>query len=269
MNASDKVFTGSMAEIYDTHLVPLIFEPYAADLATRAAALLPDATLEIAAGSGVLTRALGDALPPEASQVATDLSSPMLEHAASMQGDPDRVEWRTADALDLPFAGDSFDVVACQFGVMFFPDRIKAYAEALRVLRPGGVFLYNMWDRIEENDFAFIVTAALAECFPSDPPQFLARTPHGHHDAAQFAAELRQAGFEDISIDTVDHVSVAAGPEIPAVAYCQGTPLRTEIENRAGPDLEQATAHATAAIADRVGPGRVEGRVRGYLITAG
>jgi ubiquinone/menaquinone biosynthesis C-methylase UbiE len=268
VSAADKVFTGSMAEIYDTHLVPLIFESYAADLAARAAAMAPDAMLEIAAGSGVLTRAIGDVIRPGARQVATDLNSPMLEQAASVQADPGRVEWRTADAMDLPFAAESFDMVACQFGVMFFPDRVKAYAEARRVLRPDGSFVYNMWDRIEENDFAHVVTSALADCYPSDPPRFLARTPHGHHDPAQFEAELREAGFSDVAVEAVDDVSVASGPEIPAVAYCQGTPLRSEIEDREGPDLQQATAYATAAITDSFGTGPVEGRIRGFVITA-
>jgi ubiquinone/menaquinone biosynthesis C-methylase UbiE len=268
VSAADKVFTGSMAEIYDTHLVPLIFECYAADLASRAAAMAPDAALEIAAGSGVLTRALGDTLRPDTRQVATDLNAPMLDQAASVQADPGRVEWRTADAMDLPFAAESFDMVACQFGVMFFPDRVKAYAEARRVLQPGGSFIYNMWDRIEENDFAHVVTCALADCFPTDPPRFLARTPHGHHDPSQFEAELREAGFNDVTVEAVDDVSVASGPEIPAIAYCRGTPLRSEIEDREGPDLEQATAYAAAAIADRFGTGRVEGRVRGFVITA-
>ena len=268
MSAADKVFTGSMAEVYDTHLVPLIFESYAVDLATRAAGLTPDATLEIAAGSGVLTRALGDVLRPEARQVATDLNSPMLQRAAAMQAEPDRVDWRTADAMDLPFADDSFDVVACQFGVMFFPDRVKAYAEARRVLRPGGSFVYNMWDRIEENDFACVVTEALANSYPTDPPRFLARTPHGHHDPARFEDELLEAGFTDVAIEAVDGVSIASGPEIPAVAYCQGTPLRSEIEDRTDPDLEQATDYAAAAIADRFGTGQVEGRIRGFVIAA-
>jgi ubiquinone/menaquinone biosynthesis C-methylase UbiE len=268
VSESDKVFTGSMAEIYDKYLVPLIFEPYATDLAHRASSFTPGAALEIAAGSGVLTRAVAPVLGPGTRLVVTDLNPPMLEQATSMQPHPGAIEWRSADALDLPFDDESFDVVLCQFGVMFFPDRINAYAEARRVLRPGGAFIFNMWDRIEENEFAHVVTQALAEIFPADPPQFLARTPHGHYSTDVFRAELTAAGFGRVTIESLDEISAAHSPAIPAMAYCQGTPLRSEIEACSGPSLAEATEYATNAIAERFGDGAVEGRIRGFVITA-
>ena len=190
MAESDKVFAGSIPKFYDTLMVPLIFEAYAADLAELVAASSPGSVLETAAGSGVVTRALAPRLGADARYVVTDLNQPMLDYAATRQGPDSRIEWRQADALDLPFEDASFDVVCCQFGAMFFPDRVAGYAEARRVLRPGGRFVFSVWDRIEENAFADDVTNAVAAVFPHDPPRFLARTPHGYHDIALIRDEL-------------------------------------------------------------------------------
>jgi ubiquinone/menaquinone biosynthesis C-methylase UbiE len=179
MSETDKVFAGSIPENYDRHMVPLIFESFANDIAARIAAMSPAAVLETAAGSGVVTRALMPRLSANARYVATDLNQPMLDYAAARQSGEARTSWRKADAQALPFEDAAFDVVCCQFGAMFFPDRQLAYREAKRVLRSGGRFVFNTWDRIEENVFADDVTGALAEVFPGDPPRFLARTPHG------------------------------------------------------------------------------------------
>jgi ubiquinone/menaquinone biosynthesis C-methylase UbiE len=178
MVATDKLFAGSIPEIYNRLLVPLIFESYALDLAKRVIETSPAHVLETAAGTGVLTRAIAARLPTGARIVATDLNQPMLDHAKSQQSDDDRIEWRQADAQALPFQDQSFDAVACQFGTMFFPDKVKGYKEARRVLKPGGHFFFNVWDKISENDFADIVTKELAAVFPDDPPRFLARTPY-------------------------------------------------------------------------------------------
>ena len=195
MSQSDKVFIGSIPKIYDDYLVPLIFQGFAQDLAQRAANLSPTAVLETAAGSGVVTRALAPELSERCRYVVTDLNQPMLDQAAERQGADARITWQQADALALPFDDTAFDVVCCQFGVMFFPDRVRGYREVRRVLKPGGHWLFNVWDRIEENTFANDVTNALAEFFPSDPPRFLARTPHGYHDVSLIREELERAGF--------------------------------------------------------------------------
>ncbi|HEY6024840.1 MAG TPA: methyltransferase domain-containing protein [Pseudolabrys sp.] len=268
MVATDKVFAGSVPELYDQLMVPLIFEPYAADLARRIAEASPQDVLETAAGTGVVTRAAASRLPAGTRITVTDLNQPMLNRAmARLPGDK-RITWKQADALALPFDDQSFDVVACQFGAMFFPDKVQGYREARRVLKPGGRFLFNVWDKISENDFADTITEALAEIFPQDPPRFMARTPHGYHDGNQIRAELREAGFTSVTIDAMDARSKAPSPREPAIAYCQGTPLRNEIEARDAARLEEATNHAAEAMARRYGNGAVDGRIRAFVITA-
>jgi ubiquinone/menaquinone biosynthesis C-methylase UbiE len=268
MAASDKLFAGSIPEIYDRFLVPLIFESYARDLAGRLANVKPQDVLETAAGTGVLTRAIASRLAANARIVATDLNQPMLDHAAAKMNPADRITWRQADALALPFEDQSFDAVACQFGVMFFPNKVQGYKEARRVLKPGGHFIFNVWDQISENEFADVVTEALALVFPQDPPRFMARTPHGYHDVATIHEELAMADFASISIETRGDISRAQSPRDPAIAYCQGTPLRNEIEARGAPGLEAATEACAEALALRFGNGPVAGRIRAHVISA-
>jgi ubiquinone/menaquinone biosynthesis C-methylase UbiE len=268
MTDSDSDFVGSIPEIYDTYLVPLIFEVYARDLAKRVASLHPVTVLETAAGSGVVTRALAPELSPEAQYTVTDLNQPMLDHAARKQVIDSRIRWRKADAMALPFDDASFDVVLCQFGVMFYPDRIAAYSEAKRVLKPGGTLLFNVWDRIENNEFAELVTEAAATLFPGNPPEFLARTPHGYFDESLIREDLRQAGFANVSYATVEAISSAPSPVHPAIAYCQGTPLRNEIEDRDAGLLDRVTECAARAISDRFGTGHVEAKICGHIISA-
>jgi SAM-dependent methyltransferase len=263
---SDKVFAGSIPRLYEQHLVPLIFKPYAEDLANRLASRQLSRVLEIAAGTGVVTRRLASVLRDDVSIVATDLNRPMLDLAAEI-GTSRPVEWREADAMQLPFEDGRFDAVVCQFGVMFFPTRSKAFSEARRVLRAGGVLLFNVWDRIEENEFADTVTNALGTLFPTDPPHFMARTPHGYHDLAVIERDLRDGGFVlPPQFHTVAARSTAASPRIPALAYCQGTPLRNEIEARDKSRLGEATDLAQAAIAERFGPGPVDGKIQAHIV---
>lgn len=263
---TDKVFTGSIPKLYEEYLVPLIFEPYAADLVNRVASRSLVRVLEIAAGTGVVTRKLASVLPENVSIDATDLNQPMLD-LASKVGTKRPVEWRQADAMQLPFEDSVFDAVVCQFGVMFFPDKSKAFSETRRVLCSGGVLIFNVWDRIEENEFAHTVSTALESLFPEDPPGFMARTPHGYYDLATIARDLKTGGFSSPPhISTVAARSQATSPRIPAIAYCQGTPLRNEIEAR-GTRLSEVTDIAAEAIAQRFGPGPVDGKIQAYIVT--
>jgi SAM-dependent methyltransferase len=266
MSDTDKVFAGSIPRLYETHLVPLIFEPYAADMKDRLGSRKLSRVLEVAAGTGVVTRALAAGLGQDVSIVATDLNQAMLDHAAAV-GTARPVEWRQADAMALPFEDEGFDAVVCQFGAMFFPDKSKAFAEARRVLRPGGVFIFNVWDRIAENEFADTVTNALETVFPHDPPRFLARTPHGYHDPSVIERDLARGGFAKAArIATVSARSRARSPRDPAVAYCQGTPLRNEIEARDAARLGEATDAAAGAIERRYGPNAVDGRIQAHVV---
>ncbi len=246
MTASDVVFAGSIPALYHRLLGPLLFEPYAWDLAARAGALEPAHILETAAGSGIVTGALIKEAP-RAEIVATDLNQAMLDVAAGRLMSW-RVTFRQADAQSLPFADASFDAVVCQFGVMFFPDRLAAYREARRLLKPGGRFLFNAWDRIERNPVSAAVAGAVAALFPDDPPGFLERIPFGYHDMTRIEADLRAAGFATIAGETIGKSSRVVARDA-ATGLCLGTPLRAEIEARGPERLDEAVEAAAAALA--------------------
>jgi len=264
----DATFAGSVPELYESHMVPLIFLPYAEDMAIRAAALAPRRVLETAAGTGVVTRAMAQVLSAGTQIVATDLNPPMLARAQSL-GTTQPVQWQVADAQALPFDDASFDLVVCQFGVMFFPDKPRAFAEARRVLRPGGTLLFNVWDSLERNEFTDTVMQALARLFPDDPPRFMARTPHGYFDVEAIRRDVAAGGFtEEPRIETVAKRSRAPSPLHPAVAICQGTPMRDEIVKRGGEQgLAAATSAAEALLAQRYGAGEIESWIQAHVVT--
>jgi SAM-dependent methyltransferase len=267
-HASDLLFAGALPELYDRHLVPLIFDAYAADLVARLRNPDIGSILEVAAGTGAVTRAMTIGLPASVSITATDLSQSMIDYARSV-GTSRPVVWQTADVMDLPFGDASFDAVVCQFGVMFFPDRPAAFAEVARVLRPGGVFLFNVWDAIEHNEFAAVVTAAVGSMFPDDPPLFLERTPYAYFDESTIQADVAAGGFvSPASLAVVETRSRARSAEVPAIAFCQGTPLRNEIEARFPSRLAEATEVAAAAIEERFGKTDVDGKIRALIISA-
>ena len=268
MIASDGLFTGSIPQLYNQLMVPMLFDPYAADLAAELATLQPIDVLETAAGSGALTRALLAHLPHTAHITATDLNQPMLDVAATLSPNDPRVRWAQCDATGLPFSHATFDAVICQFGVMFFPDRPKAFAEAARVLRKRGTFLFNVWDKIAANEFVATATEVLTTHFPNDPPVFMGRVPHGVYDTALLSDQLKTAGFAKVDVTAVDHISTAATPMDAATAYCQGTPLRNEILARNPDGLGPTTQAVAAALQNRFGPGPIHGKIRAFVLTA-
>jgi ubiquinone/menaquinone biosynthesis C-methylase UbiE len=246
MSSSDTVFAGSIPSIYESYMVPLLFWPYAEHIAERVKALQPSRILETAAGTGVVTQAMHGALP-DAEIIATDLNQPMLDEAARRLAAPN-VQFQCADAMDLPFEDDSFDLVACQFGVMFFPDKARGNAEARRVLREGGTYLLAIWNDVAHNLATKVAGSAVAELFPDDPASFYERLPFRYHDWTNIEQDLRAAGFDRIDIETVDLRSRAPSARHAAIALTQGTPMRSEIERRGRNALSEATDAAERAL---------------------
>jgi ubiquinone/menaquinone biosynthesis C-methylase UbiE len=224
------------------------------------------AILETAAGTGIVTREVAGALP-RSNIVATDLNQAMLDVAAgkSQAGGP---RWQQADAQSLPFEDETFDVVICSFGMMFMPDKQIASREARRVLRPGGRFVFTVWDRIETTPVMDIADRTVAGLFPDDPPHFLARTPCGYTDKARIEQDLRHAGFTSVEIEEVVRHSDVPSPWEPAMGLCQGTPLRGEIETRDPKSLARATDAVAAALRKSYGDGSFRAPMQALFVTA-
>lgn len=252
---------------YDRCLGPLLFEPYATHMAARLSDLREGAILEIAAGTGIATEALDGALSPGVRIVATDLVPGMIDLAASKNMSA-RVSFQQADAMALPFDDESFDAVLCQFGVMFFPDKEAAFRETLRVLKPGGRFVFAVWDDLARNDCAHIVHDAVGAQFAADPPDFLARGPYGFSDSDALAAVLGVAGFVDVACESVACTGTCDSPEDAAVGLCHGTPLRLQIEDRDPNSLARVTTAVARALRERFGENLAQAAMRATLFTA-
>jgi ubiquinone/menaquinone biosynthesis C-methylase UbiE len=234
MTHSDAVFAGSIPEVYERYLVPMLFTPYAADIVTRVQAVDPRRVLDVAAGTGIVTRGIALMLP-DAQIDGTDLNAGMIGFAEARSETP-RIRWSVADAMQLPFKDGSFDLVVCQFGVMFFPDRVRAFREARRVLTHGGTYVFNVWDSLETNDLARIVSETAEAAFPEDPPLFIRRTPHGHGDPAAIEHDLREAGFEHVEYSVVDNARKRRplGPQLSASAKGRRCVMRSARATRNG-----------------------------------
>ena len=266
MGSVDTSFAGSIPGLYDRYLGPLLFEPYAEEVARRVRLTEPGHVLETAAGTGIVTEALHQALP-DANIVATDLNPAMLDIAAA-RIKSDKVSFEPADALDLRFADETFDLVVCQFGVMFFPDKVRGAAEARRVLRDGGRYLIVIWDSVDKNPGSQLISDAVAALFPDDPPRFLDRTPFGYSDPAQIEHDLIAAGFTDIAFETVEKRSRGGSARDVALGMCCGSPLRSEIEERDPGKLDQAVDAAAAALMPWEGVMGFDAPMSAHIITA-
>ncbi len=244
-------FVGSIPENYDAGLGPHIFVDYADDLSARVAALGPQSVLELAAGTGIVTRKLRDALPASTTLVASDLNPPMLDVAkAKFQAD-ESVEFKQVDATNIDFADSGFDAVVCQFGVMFFPDKDRSYAEVARVLRPGGSYVFNVWGSWDTNLFAQVTHEAVETFFPDNPPGFY-RVPFSYHDADEIRASVSRAGFSRVSIENVSLRSKISSAECFAQGLVFGNPLYEEIVNLGG-NPEEVRAAVKTAIEEKLG----------------
>ena len=267
MAQSDSMYAGAVPEIYDRERGPLFFQPFARDMARRLGGLTEGCVLETASGTGILTLELVGILPESVAITATDLNQPMLDHARAKPALA-RVTFQQADAQALPFPNESFDAVLCQFGVMFFPNRVKAYAEARRVLRPGGRFLFNAWDKLANSPVPQAALAGLARAFPQHTTWFLERTPYGYHEPDVIRRDMQAAGWAKCSIEVVTLTGHATSAHSAAVGLCQGTPMRGEIEGL-GPDaLARGTAAAAESIAARFGEGPFEAPIQALVAEA-
>lgn len=257
-------FAGSIPENYDRYLGPLLMEPYARDLARRLPATGMKDVLELAAGTGILTRHLRDRLGDETRLVATDISEGMLEIAKKKPGFNRPVEWRATDATTLPFPDNSFDAVVSQFGVMFFPDKDRAISEVYRVLRPGGRFIFNVWDKLEFNDFANVTQQTILPLFESNPPQFYS-IPFGYHDHFVLRTLLRSAGFIDVALATLEMRVQASARDI-AMGFVEGNPIATEITDRLGRSVGEITEKVEQAVAEAHGTKMAKGKARAIVV---
>ena len=258
-------FAGSVPASYERLMVPLIFQPYAKELARRARDLRPARILETASGTGVVTRALHEALP-EADIVATDLNQPMLDVAAERLGDG--VRFLQADAQALPFADASFDLVVCQFGAMFFPDRVRAHSEAHRVLSDGGHYLLAIWDAIERSPLTEVAQQVLIDLFPDDPPLFMREGPFSYSDPTKIEADLHEAGFETVDIETVEKRSRSLSAHDAATALCYGTPMGVEVDDREPGSLDRVFAAVEQAFRRFEGPNGIDAPMSAHIVTA-
>ena len=251
-----------MAEVYDRCLGPSVFHPFAVDVARRCAGLAPRRLLEVAAGSGIVTRELVGAVPG-AALTATDLNPAMVRWGA---GAVPQARWAVADAQRLPFRDGRFDLVACQFGVMFFPDRPAAFAQAHRVLAPGGRLVFTTWDTLDTHGFERAVMEGVRRAFPDDPPLFLVRVPHGYHDLDRVVADVRAGGFDVVEVATVTVTGHARSAADIAVGYCTGTPLRAGIASRG--DLAATTALVEEAVVAQLGTGPIAAEMTAHVVEA-
>lgn len=264
--AAGEAFRHSTPELYDRYMAPLFFEPCAAIVAETARTLKAHAVLETAAGTGIVTRAVHHALP-EASIVATDLNAEMLAVAAARLVN-ENVSFQIANAQALPFNDESFDLVLCQFGIMFFPDKVKANAEARRVLRSGGHYLVVTFDALSKNPVAQLVGEAVAGLFPDDPPHYMEQGPFCYTDPAQIQNDLLAGGFAKIELQTHSARSRATDSYQAALGICQGGPFRAEIEKRDPHGLARATAAAADALRRFQGPNGLEAPMSAHFAIA-
>ena len=265
---TNQLFSHEIPKLYDRYAVPIFFEGYAEDIANRLAPYNPKVILEIASGTGAVTRALSSKFNSSTKIIATDINEDMRRYASTTKT-KGSIEWKLADAMDLPFEDETFDAVVCQFGVMFFIDKIKGFSEVYRVLKKGGVFIFNVWGRLSENEFTYVVDESMKGIFRDNPPDFYSRIPFGYHNLKVINEDLVRSGFNGkIETQNVEKRSIADSPMDVAISLCEGTPLRNEILSRDKSKLDYSKQVASKAIEREFGSGRVDGKMKAYVVIA-
>jgi ubiquinone/menaquinone biosynthesis C-methylase UbiE len=266
MTDANARFAGSIPQLYERHLAPVMFEPYAVDLARRVAGRNRGSVLETACGTGILTRHLRALLPAGSRLVATDLNEPMVDYARARLAGTPGIEWRQADAAALPFLAAEFGAVACQFGVMFVPDKPVFFREARRVLKRNGLLAFNVWDGMQHNLFMRIAHEKVAECLPTDPPQFFT-VPCGFDDRSVLASLLSEHGFGDVAIDPVTLEARSESAWHLATGLVQGTPLSNALRDR-GADFAPIVDAVAAGLAELGGERPFRCSMRALVVSA-
>ena len=257
------IFEGSMPENYDRYLGPVLFKPFAKDMAARLKHEQPRNVLEVACGTGMLTRRLRDSLASAARLVATDLNPGMLAFAQSKFSANENLEWQEADAGELPFDDGLFDAVVCQFGLMFVPDKESVMRESYRILSPGGVFLFNVWDSIERNPFGQIAHRTIASFFEHGPPSFY-ELPFGFYDADLIRGLLERAGFKAIEATLVKLPCLSSSAAEFGIGLVRGNPVSTAIQER-GVEIDDVIRAVTREIAQHYGAAPVESTMQAFV----
>ena len=264
----DAKFNGTIPEVYDRFLGPLLFEPFAIDLARRAGGLKPQNVLEVAAGTGIVTRQLLKTLPRSSRLTVTDLNDPMIDHARRRVGDDTRVSWRQADAMELPFDDGEFDAVVCQFGIMFFPDKARGMRESHRVLSTGGNLLLSVWDSLDRNPPGATIHTVLAEIFPEDPPDFY-KVPFSMCDVNALRALATEAGFRNVKIETLTLEGRSPSAGDAAIGLVGGNPVINAIRERAPELVSSAEARTRERLSERYGRGEIKVPIQAHVLAAG
>jgi ubiquinone/menaquinone biosynthesis C-methylase UbiE len=260
-------FVGKIPENYDRYLAPLFFNPYADDLVGRLAVHDGMRILEVACGTGIVTRRLVAKLGGRGSIVATDLNEAMFANARKGLPGPGDAKWRHADGTSLPFESRSFDAVVCQFGLMFFPDKAAGAREAFRVLTPGGVYLFNVWDALEHNPVPRLTHETIAAFFPKDPPRFYT-VPFSYHDTAVIESLLRETGFEDVRCERVAKEGRSPSAAEAAIGLIEGNPVFGEIMQRRPEAIGEIEAAVAARLAGELGDAPLRAPLRALVATA-
>ncbi len=238
---------GRMPDFYDRGLGPVLFVDFADDIGRRVASSAPLRVLEIAAGTGIVSRRLRDLLPREAQLTVTDLNPPMLDVARRKFRADEAVTFQQADAMALPFPDNSFDAAVCQFGVMFFPDKDKAYSEVYRVLAGGGRYVFSVWDSHDHNPIGRLPAEIAAGFFPSDPPNFF-DAPFAYHRIDPIKDSLHRAGLTELRVAVLGRKTTVPDGAAFARALVYGSPVADQIRARGGIDPEQVVEELRQAL---------------------
>ena len=251
--ADSSSFIGDIPRHYDVGLGPTLFMDFADRLVSECCADRVLNAMELAAGTGIVSRKLRDNLPAEARLLVTDLNAPMLDVARRKFSDSENVDFSVVNAMELPFEDGAFDLLLCQFGVMFFPDKVAAFREAARVLRPGGRYVFNVFSAMQENPHSQLALAIPAQFFPGDPPGFY-KVPFHYGDPQKVRADLAAAGLHNVVHETIRLSSKINDPEAFARGLVYGNPVIEDIKRLGNVDPETVVAAVQRGLTVTFGP---------------